>query len=77
MAQAVRRRILGVGLTAGVLALACGLGGPLLPVRAQQSGRVPAPELVGGPWLNAPGNKPVTMASRRGKVVVLHFWTFG
>ena len=37
----------------------------------------PTPELVGGPWLNTPKNKPVTLASLRGKVVVLHFWTFG
>jgi hypothetical protein len=37
----------------------------------------PAPELVGGPWLNTPENKPVTLAGLRGKVVVLHFWTFG
>lgn len=77
MALTVCRRVLHIGLRAGALALACGLGGPLLPVRAQQSGRVPAPELVGGPWINTPGNKPVTLASRRGKVVILHFWTFG
>ena len=32
------------------------------------------PELTGGPWLNS---KPLTLASRRGKVTVVHFWTFG
>jgi peptide-methionine (R)-S-oxide reductase len=28
-------------------------------------------------WLNTPGNKPITLASRRGKVTVVQFWTFG
>jgi hypothetical protein len=35
---------------------------------------VPAPELVGGPWLNTAGGKPITLASRRGKVTVVEFW---
>ncbi len=34
-----------------------------------------ATELVGGPWLNT-GGKPLTLASRRGEVTVVHFWTF-
>ena len=38
---------------------------------------VAAPELVGGPWLNTPNNKPITLASRKGKVTVVEFWTFG
>jgi hypothetical protein len=37
----------------------------------------PAPELIGGRWLNAPGGGPITLASRRGQVTVVHFWTFG
>ena len=37
----------------------------------------PAPELTGARWLNSDGEQPVTLASRRGKVTVLHFWTFG
>jgi peptide-methionine (R)-S-oxide reductase len=36
-----------------------------------------APELVGGPWLNTPNQKPVALTSRRGKVTVVQFWTFG
>lgn len=36
-----------------------------------------APELVGGPWLNTPGNVPISLASRRGKVTIVHFWTYG
>ena len=47
------------------------------PAAAQSPVNRPAPELVGGPWLNMPENKPVTLSSLRGKVVVLHFWTFG
>lgn len=34
------------------------------------------PELTGGVWLNVPrGTKP-TLKSRRGRVTVVHFWTF-
>ena len=44
---------------------------------AQITTNRPAPELVGGPWLNTPKSKPATLASLKGKVVVLHFWTFG
>lgn len=44
--------------------------------------RVPAPELLGGvAWLNWQGqpagaDAPVTLESLRGKVVLLHFWTY-
>lgn len=37
---------------------------------------VQAPELVGGPWLNTRGGKPLTLSSRRGQVTVVEFWTF-
>jgi alkyl hydroperoxide reductase subunit AhpC len=36
-----------------------------------------APEFVGGPWLNTPGDEPISLASRRGKVTIVHFWTYG
>ena len=36
-----------------------------------------APELVGGPWLNTPDGQPISLASRKGKVTVVEFWTFG
>ena len=35
------------------------------------------PELTGGPWLNTPEKAPITFKSRRGKVTIVHFWTFG
>lgn len=35
-----------------------------------------APELVGGTWLNTDGN-PIKLASRRGKVTIVEFWTLG
>ncbi len=36
-----------------------------------------APELLGESWLNTPGDKPITLASRRGEVTIVQFWTFG
>ncbi len=42
-----------------------------LPVLAQ------APDFVGiSHWLNTPGNRPVSLASLRGKVVLVDFWTY-
>jgi thiol-disulfide isomerase/thioredoxin len=35
-----------------------------------------APELVGSKWLNTQDEKPITLASRKGKVTLVHFWTF-
>ena len=35
------------------------------------------PELVGGPWLNTPKEEAIKLASRKGKVTIVHFWTFG
>jgi len=36
-----------------------------------------APEFVGGPWLNTPDDGPISLAARRGKVTIVHFWTYG
>jgi hypothetical protein len=51
------------------------------PALADESNAValntPAPELTGGAWRNTPGNAPLTLAAERGKVTILHFWTFG
>lgn len=38
---------------------------------------VKAPELVGKTWFNTAGDKPLTLAARKGKVTIVHFWTFG
>jgi hypothetical protein len=66
--------VIRLGLLATATALC--LGGAAL---AQQPFiiNVPAPELVSGAWLNTAGGKPITLASRRGKVTVVEFWTFG
>jgi cytochrome c biogenesis protein CcdA/thiol-disulfide isomerase/thioredoxin len=50
---------------------ACTAGGPTL----ENCG--PAPELTGiTGWLNTPGGAPLTLASLRGKVVLIDFWTY-
>jgi hypothetical protein len=64
-------------LLSGIMALA-----PWLPVASGGESNpaalnTPAPELVGGEWRNTPGNAPLTLAAERGKVTILHFWTFG
>lgn len=45
------------------------------PVPAARS--VAAPELTGESWLNLPAGGRISLAARRGKVTVVHFWTFG
>jgi peptide-methionine (R)-S-oxide reductase len=48
------------------------------PAASQNTNSAPrAPELIKGQWLNTPGNKPITLADRRGKVTIVQFWTFG
>lgn len=66
------------------LALLAAIAGAMHgPRRAEADGplpvalNVPAPELVGRDWRNTPGNAPLTLAAQRGKVTILHFWTFG
>jgi hypothetical protein len=46
-------------------------------VAAQTSGAPlhrPAPEIVGGPWINT---APLTPDALRGRVVFVEFWTYG
>lgn len=35
----------------------------------------PAPEITNEVWINS--DEPLTLASQRGKVVLVEFWTFG
>jgi thiol-disulfide isomerase/thioredoxin len=37
----------------------------------------PAPEFVGGTWLNTSKGQPIKLAGLKGKVILVHFWTFG
>ena len=72
-----RRQIVRVALGAGALVL--GALGWSASSRAQNPASLdaPAPELVGGPWLNTPKGKALSLKSRQGKVTLVQFWTFG
>ncbi len=48
---------------------------PSEPARANFPNLGPAPEIENEVWLNT--ETPVTLASQRGKVVLVEFWTFG
>ena len=67
-----------------LLLLLVGLG-PLGPAGAPLLARDPAatlagaaaPELSGDSWLNVPEGARLSLAARKGKVTIVHFWTFG
>jgi thiol-disulfide isomerase/thioredoxin len=46
------------------------------PLTAEKATIRPAPEWKNTTWLNTPGDRPLTLASLRGRVVLLNFWTF-
>lgn len=60
-----------MALIALTVTLVSGQGRQPIELRAR------APELSGGPWIHTPNGQPITWESRRGKVTVLHYWTFG
>jgi thiol-disulfide isomerase/thioredoxin len=65
-----------------LLTVALGLLGPpgatLLAREPSQPSESPvAPELTGDSWLNLPKGSTLSLASRKGKVTIVHFWTFG
>jgi thiol-disulfide isomerase/thioredoxin len=73
----MRNLVLPSGLIALALGAALWLRRPPAPVEAEPSAKKPpaAPEFARGTkWLQS---KPLTLASLRGKVVIVHFWTFG
>ncbi len=76
MKNNVKKLVIGGALSALLIS------GTLL-LREPQAGANPvkmdkaAPALVGTSWLNTEGNKPITLASRKGKVTIVEFWTFG
>jgi hypothetical protein len=50
----------------------------LLAAESSHSTRdIPAPKLVGHSWLNQPPESLLSLTSRKGKVTIVHFWTFG
>jgi peroxiredoxin len=44
---------------------------------SQPSAGPVAQELTGDSWLNVPKETRLSLASRKGKVTIVHFWTFG
>jgi peroxiredoxin len=53
-------------------------GAPLFAGEPSQALASPvAPELTGDSWLNLPKGSTLSLASRKGKVTIVHFWTFG
>jgi thiol-disulfide isomerase/thioredoxin len=56
-----------------LLALGAGAAGQGDPATL---GGPPAPALVGNAWLNLTNGGRLSLASRKGKVTVVHFWTF-
>ncbi|MGO8926367.1 MAG: redoxin domain-containing protein [Limisphaerales bacterium] len=66
--------LLGFGVALGLLGSAAA---PLFAGEpSQPSASVAAPELTGDAWLNVPEGSRLSLASRKGKVTILHFWTF-
>jgi len=59
-------------LAAPAVALALLTVGPGLAQPARPG--APAPEVGGGPWINSAA---LTLASLRGRVVAVEFWTYG
>jgi peroxiredoxin len=65
--------------------LVCGITAAVLLVRSLPAAaedplpvdNTPAPEFVRGTWLNTSKGQPLQLADRRGKVTIVHFWTFG
>lgn len=43
---------------------------------AERTANLKAPELAAGTWVNTPEGKPISLADRKGKVTIVHFWTF-
>ena len=64
-------RLAAIVLGLAALAAAAGLGRQPILLRFK------APELTGGPRVNTPNTEAIRWESRRGRVTVLHFWTFG
>lgn len=63
---------------AGLICILLGLGAPKASLAAENKmAAVPAPELAGNSWLNVPAATKLSLAARKGKVTVVHFWTFG
>ena len=57
--------------------LGASVGSPLAGERTQSLVGSAAPELTGDSWLNLPKGSTLSLASRKGKVTIVHFWTFG
>jgi hypothetical protein len=50
---------------------------PEAAARQPRPVNVAHPAVTGGPWINTPNGKAIDLKERKGKVTILHFWTFG
>ncbi len=76
---------LGIGMAALMLLVACSAAQEVQPTPETPESPKPAiprlpdlgkaPEITNEVWINA--DTPITLASQRGNVVLLEFWTFG
>jgi len=69
----MKRIAFGVVLLLSAIGLLAFLSGPSGAERGARVGQ-PAPEIIGGPWINS---EPLSLAKLRGRVVFVEFWTFG
>ena len=74
MARKAASRLLMLSVAFGLLGAAA--TSMLAGESARSSGGIAAPELIGDSWLNVPKGSKLSLASRKGKVTVVHFWTF-
>ncbi|HLK14223.1 MAG TPA: redoxin domain-containing protein [Fimbriimonadaceae bacterium] len=68
--------VVAAGLVVGGLFAALGLSAPHRQSPAPHPGTEAAPALTGDQWINVPKGGAAKVADFKGRITVLHFWTF-